>query len=114
MGAVAPYLRGTVALTSTQSDATSGVGSVQFQIAPAGTGIWTNVPATWDTTGTANGQYDVRVRVTDLAGNVTDSAPVASVWVDNLAPSSRSTRRPPPPPLGAGTSTANDAHPGLY
>ena len=55
IGAVAPYLRGTVALTSTQSDATSGVGSVQFQIAPAGTGTWTNVPATWDTTGTANG-----------------------------------------------------------
>ncbi len=114
MGAVAPYLRGTVALTSTQSDATSGVGSVQFQIAPAGTGIWTNVPATWDTTGTANGQYDVRVRVTDLAGNVTDSAPVASVWVDNLAPSIA--LDPPASPASGSvllTSTANDAHSGL-
>ncbi|HEU4841732.1 MAG TPA: chitobiase/beta-hexosaminidase C-terminal domain-containing protein, partial [Ilumatobacteraceae bacterium] len=114
MGAVAPYLRGTVALTSTQSDASSGVGGVQFQIAPAGTGIWTNVPATWDTTATANGQYDVRVRVTDVAGNVTDSTPVTSVWVDNLAPTIA--LDPPADPASGAVllnSTANDAHSGL-
>ncbi|MGE5690197.1 MAG: OmpL47-type beta-barrel domain-containing protein [Pseudomonadota bacterium] len=114
MGPVAAYLRGTVSLGSTQSDATSGVGSVQFQVSPAGAGSWSNVPATWDTTGTANGEVDVRVRVTDVAGNVAASTPVTSRWVDNLAPTV--TLDPVASPASgtvALTSSANDAHSGV-
>ena len=64
------YLKGTVNLTSTTGDAGSGVATVTYQRSPAGAGTWTDVSATWNTTSVADGLYDLRVRVTDNAGNV--------------------------------------------
>ena len=90
-------VRGTIALTASAADATSGVDSVDFQRSPAGGSSWTTITTDndggdgWtgslDTTlgGTPDGLYDVRVLVTDEAGNAqTDVA--ANVRVDNTAP----------------------------
>jgi len=80
------YLSGTVNLTSTTGDSGSGVSSVTYERSPAGANTWTNVSATWNTAGVADGLYDLRVRVTDDAGNVTTSAAVVNRRVDNTAP----------------------------
>ena len=80
------YLRGTVALTSTTSDAGSGVASVSYQRSPAGAGSWKAIPASWDTTRVPDGLYDLRVVVTDAAGNSTTSA-IGDRRVDNTKPS---------------------------
>jgi hypothetical protein len=80
------YLRGTVNLSSTNGDAGSGIASVTYQRSPAGAGTWTTTAAAWDTTAVADGLYDLRVRVTDNAGNTATSAAVTSRKVDNTAP----------------------------
>ena len=80
------YLRGTVGLTSNVSDAGSGVASVAYQRSPANAGTWTSVPASWNTTSVADGLYDLRVVVTDNAGNSTTSAAVEDRTVDNTKP----------------------------
>ena len=80
-------LRATVSLTATASDPGSGVASVAFQRSPAGAGTWTSVPASWNTTSVADGLYDLRVIVTDNAGNSTTSAAVTDRRVDNTKPS---------------------------
>jgi Bacterial Ig domain/Bacterial Ig-like domain len=79
-------LSGTVNLTSTTGDAGSGVATVTYQRSPAGAGTWTNISAAWNTASVADGLYDLRVRVTDNAGNVTTSASVDGRRVDNTAP----------------------------
>jgi hypothetical protein len=88
-------LRGTITLTANASDGDSGIQSVQFQGAAAGTGAWANVGApeltapyqiSVDTTPTPDGLYDLRAVATDFAGNVTASAVVANRRVDNTAP----------------------------
>ncbi len=79
-------LGGTVALTATAGDATSGVASVAFDHR-LGTGGWvtcgTDVTApyscTLDTTALANGSYDFRATATDAAGNTTTSTVTRSV-----------------------------------
>ncbi len=81
------YLSGTVSLTADATDATSGVATVAFQRSPAGAGAWTAASASWDTTGVADGLYDLRVTVTDNAGNSTTSAPVTDRRIDNTKPS---------------------------
>jgi hypothetical protein len=81
------YLRGTVTLTSTSGDSGSGVASVTYQRSPAGAGAWAAIPASWNTTGVADGLHDLRVVVTDNAGNSTTSAPVTDRRVDNTKPS---------------------------
>jgi hypothetical protein len=90
-------LRGTITLTANASDADSGIQSVQFQGAAAGSGAWSNVGAleltapyqiSLDTTTLADGLYDLRAVATDFAGNVTTSAVVANRRVDNTAPTS--------------------------
>jgi hypothetical protein len=88
------YLRATVPLTANAADAGSGVATVAFQRSPAGAGAWTAVPASWDTTGVADGLYDLRVTVTDNAGNSAISAPVANRRVDNTKPSLTSSTPP--------------------
>ena len=81
-------LRATVTLTSTASDpGGSGVASRAYQYSPAGAGTWTTTPAAFDTTGVTDGLYDLRVIVTDVAGNSTTSAVVTNRRVDNTAPS---------------------------
>src|SRR5581483_10948116 len=70
-------LGGTVHLTATASDATSGVQSVSFQWSPAGGNSWTTIStdtaapytADFDTSQLTDGHYDLRVFVTDVAGN---------------------------------------------
>ena len=79
-------LRGTVTLTSTASDAGSGIATRTYAYSPAGAGTWTATPAAFDTTAVTDGLYDLRVTVTDNAGNQTTSATVANRRVDNTAP----------------------------
>ena len=87
MGDPGANLRGTVSLTSTTGDPESGVDTVIYERSPAGAGTWTATPAGWDTTGVADGLYDLRVVVTNNAGDSTTSAVVANRRVDNTAPS---------------------------
>ena len=78
-------VRGTIALTSNSADAGSGVATVQFQRSPAGAGTWTNQAPSFDTTGVADGLYDLRVTTTDNAGNASTSATI-TIRVDNTLP----------------------------
>ena len=95
--AAGAFVRGSaVTVSSNSADAGSGVANATFQRSPAGTNSWTTigVPDTtspysvsWDTTsGTPDGQYDLRVITTDNAGNQLTS-PVVTMQVDNAAPS---------------------------
>ena len=79
-------LRGTVTLSSTASDAGSGIATRTYQHSPAGADTWTTTPAAFDTTAVTDGLYDLRVTVTDNAGNQTTSATVANRRVDNTNP----------------------------
>lgn len=72
-------LSGTVVLAATAADAVSGVDTVAFQYAPAGSQSWTTLCADedepyscdWRTASVADGSYAVRAVGTDLAGNTT-------------------------------------------
>src|SRR5262249_44745562 len=85
-------LSGTVTLTATSDPDT---GSVDFQRADAGSGIWTTIATdtttpfstSLDTTTLADGLYDFRVVATDGIGNTGTSAIVANRRVDNTPPS---------------------------
>lgn len=87
-------LQGTVTLSGGASDAGSGVASVRFQYAPAGTSSWTDAcvattpsySCSWNTTGASDALYDMRALATDRAGNTTASATVTSRRVDNNGP----------------------------
>jgi hypothetical protein len=101
----------TVALSATANDAETSVQSVAFQYAPAGTSSWTTIAtdttapyaASWDTTGVADGTYDLRVVATDVLGNSAPSSTVANRVVENSAPDTTITSSPPDP--------SNDANP---
>jgi hypothetical protein len=83
-----------VALTAAASDGGTGIQSVNFQISPANAGSWTSIgvdasdsySVDWDTTALADGAYDLRIVVTDNAGNSGSSAVVEDRVVDNTAP----------------------------
>jgi chitinase len=87
-------LRQTVTLNATSTDGGSGVANVQIQRAPTGTSTWTTIctdatspySCSWNTTGVADGGYDLRAVATDNAGNVTNSSTVSNRVVDNTAP----------------------------
>jgi hypothetical protein len=91
-------VKGTVGLTSTDAaDDFSGVATVAFQREPGGSGgagPWTtiNTDATspysysWDTTTVSDGQYDLRVLITDKSGNTFGSARINNWRIDNTAP----------------------------
>jgi hypothetical protein len=81
-------LSGTVSLASTTDDGPtgSGVATVTYQRSPANAGTWTTVAQNWNTTGSPDGLYDLRVVVTDNAGNSQASAPVEDRRVDNTSP----------------------------
>ena len=64
-------LRLTIALTSVESDpgaSPSGIASVEYQYSVADANTWVTAPAAWDTTTVTDGLYDLRVVVTDNAG----------------------------------------------
>ena len=86
MGSPGANVRGLIALTSTSSDAGSGVATVTYQYSAAGQNTWQSTSALWDTTTLTDGLYDLHVVVTDNAGNSTVSATVANVRIDNTAP----------------------------
>lgn len=87
-------LRGTVTLTATASDATTGVASVRIQRSAAGANAWTDVcvdttapySCAWATASAGDGRHDLRAIATDLAGNTATSAVVADRLVDTTAP----------------------------
>ncbi len=85
-------LHGTVQLSTNPAGTTdpgadpSGIVSTAYEISPAGANTWSAVAATWNTTGVADGVYDIRALVTDAAGNVSDPSVVGSKRVDNTAP----------------------------
>ena len=79
-------LAGAVTLSATAMDAASGIASVVFQRSPADAGTWTTITGSWDTTGVAEGLYDLRAIATDAAGNATTSAVVEDRRVDNASP----------------------------
>ena len=123
-------VRGTILLTATASDNLAGVDKVEFQSSPANANTWTtfdtdntNNAATYggtlDTTSLVGGDglYDLRVKATDLAGNVPASVSipiVAGVRVDNTPPSGTLTS---PGAVVTGTfgltATASDAGAGV-
>jgi hypothetical protein len=83
---------GTATLTAT-ANSTAGIASVAIQVAPGGTQTWTTVCAptaapfscAWNTRSVADGSYDFRAVLTDLAGTSTVSAVVSTRRVDNRA-----------------------------
>ncbi len=83
-----------VTVSSNSADAGSGLASVAFQRSPAGAGSWTTIgtdttspySVAWDTTGLAEGNYDLRAVTTDNVGNSFTSATIANIVVDNTAP----------------------------
>ena len=91
---IASPMNGTVTLTATASDATSGVASVAIQRSLAGVGSWTTIctdttspySCSFASTGVADGLYDFRAIVTDVAGNTFTTATVQNRVVSNVAP----------------------------
>jgi hypothetical protein len=88
------FVAGPETVTANPSDGVSGVASVEFQRSPGGAGDWTTIAtrnaapwsAPWATTSVADGDIDLRVVKTDVAGNSAAST-VRTVTVDNTPPS---------------------------
>jgi len=88
-------LSGTVVLQAASPDADTA--RVDFQISPAGAGVWTTVatdttPGTpysagFDTTAVGDGLYDFRAIARDVVGNVSAPSVVSSRRIDNTPPS---------------------------
>src|SRR5262249_37678470 len=81
-----PVLAGTVGLASTSTDAGSGIAGVEYQYSPTGQNQWQTTTGSFDTTAVDDGLYDRHAIATDNAGNVTASAAVTGVRIDNTAP----------------------------
>lgn len=80
------FLRGDdVEIEVDASDALSGIDRTQVQYSERGERMWAAVPSPWGTTELGDGPYDLRVRVTDRAGNTATSKAVTR-WVDNRDP----------------------------
>jgi chitinase len=94
MGDPGGFLRGTVTLTATASDAGSDLATVRIQRAPTGstaptdvcTGTTGTLSCALNTTTLADGGYDLRATAADVAGNASTSATVVNRVVDNTAP----------------------------
>lgn len=84
------FLSGTVNVAATASS-TAGVTSVRIDRAPAGTSTWTALctdttapyGCSWDTTGVADGLYDLRAVLVDSLGRTSTSTTLANRRVDN-------------------------------
>jgi len=55
-------------------------------MSPDGGATWQPVPGSWNTTGVADGSYDIRVTVRDAAGNDSNPSGISSRLVDNTKP----------------------------
>jgi Bacterial Ig domain/Bacterial Ig-like domain len=102
----------TVTLTSSTSDAGSGLDTVAYELAPNG-GSFNSQAATWDTTLVADGLYDLHVIATDVAGNSMTSA-LVTTRVDNTPPALNFTSPASGAAVGGTVSldaTASDASP---
>lgn len=115
-----PFLRSLLSLTSAATDVHSGVASVTLQFTAAGGSSWSAAcvdttspfdPCAWDTTTVADGLYDLRVMVTDVAGNTATSSVVANRRVDNVKPTASLTD-PLSPLSGSVTLTASSTDTG--
>jgi hypothetical protein len=108
----ADYLRGTVTLSAGPDTGGSGIQSVAFEYTDAGGSTWTLIgtdntgpapyTAAWDTTAVADGHYDLRMLVTDNAGNVSTTNLPDKV-VDNTAPDTATVGAPTEGQLVTGT-----------
>ena len=84
-------VKGTVTLTATASDAESGIQNVSIDYL-ASNGTWVTICTTavtpyscsWNTTGLADGSYDLRARAVDNAGYTATSATVRTTVANNL------------------------------
>ena len=107
-----------VALSATGSDSGSGVASVTWQARVSGGGGFGDIAsdssspfsATWDVTSLPSVAHDVRIVVTDLAGN-TFTSPSITVNIDSTAPtvSLSSPGSPLSGTVALSASTAGDA-----
>src|SRR5207249_404600 len=69
MGNPGTPLRSTVTLTSTTADAGgSGIASIHYEASRNG-GAYATASSTWNTAGSGDGTYALRVVATDVAGN---------------------------------------------
>jgi hypothetical protein len=90
-------LRGTVILNAVATS-DRGMGTVVFQTSPAGANTWTTActdnatpfDCSLDTTGLADGLYDIRAVATDTAG-YTQTSTVTNRRIDNTAPTATTT-----------------------
>jgi hypothetical protein len=116
---------GNVSLTSTTAADTggSGLASVTFQEAPNGSTTYTDIAtdtaspysASWDTTTVANGAYNLRAVITDLAGNSTTTATVAVTVSNSFSVSAPGSARTAGGAFNVGiTALANGATNGGY
>jgi hypothetical protein len=107
-------LQGTVTLSGTATEATSGSGiqtwTAQYRLTGATTWIDACADSTsayscsWDTTGAADGVYELRALATDMAGNQLAATTQTNKRVDNVVPAVALTN--PGSPL-TGTVTLN-------
>lgn len=91
-------LQGRITLSASAEDSGSGIASVSFERARAGTSAWLQIGTATlpskahtytrrlNTAALENGTYDFRATAIDAAGNRASSATVSSVEVDNPAP----------------------------
>ena len=85
-------LKGTVTVAANASDAASGIGSVALQYLPSGGGSWVTIctattapyACAWNTTGVADGGYELRAVATDRAGYSTTSDTVSTTIANSL------------------------------
>ncbi len=86
--AAAANVSGTVTLTATASDATSGVGQMVFKVNGTVVGTASGSPASvsWDSTSTADGPVSVTVAAKDVAGNGPTVSAGRTIVVDNNPP----------------------------
>ena len=87
---------GTIALAAIAADATAGVNAVAFEVKPTGASSYTTVDAdtngspftgAWiPAAGVPDGPVDVRVAVTDLAGNGPTYSPAVTFTLDRTNP----------------------------
>ncbi|MBJ7457748.1 MAG: hypothetical protein JHD02_01030 [Thermoleophilaceae bacterium] len=95
VNAVATYVRGTVALGGTASDAGSGIASISLNYRLVGAPSWTvlctpassPVSCNLNTVPLIDGLYEVQMVVTDVVGNVGTDSDNVTFNIDNTAPS---------------------------